>query len=179
MTAPSPAEVDETQSARPRDPWVKSVRAAGSRVGPKQTRVGIREFEFVTDQPIVKGGQNTAPTPMEYLAGAVNACITVTIESVATELNLTLSHIDTLTRAHMDVRGFAGTADVSPHFSDYALLVQVVSTASELELSELRRLVEQRCPATNLLRDAQVPFDLQWQFSADAFPPHSDDRYSS
>ena len=167
-------------AAKPaRDPWIKSVRAAGSWLSPKRTRVAIRGFEFVIDQPAVKGGKNQAPTPMEFVAGAVNGCITVTIESVAAELGIQIEHIETLTRAHMDVRGFNGTADVSPHFKDYSLLVQIVTPVAEGELGDLRRLVEQRCPATNLLKDAQVPFDLQWQFSPESFASLSDDRYRS
>ncbi|WP_010205534.1 OsmC family protein [Salinibacterium sp. PAMC 21357] len=179
MSSLTEAEAAAAPRTPAHDPWVKSVRATGSWLRHLRTRVRIREFEFVTDQPLAKGGENTAPTPMEFVAGAVNACITVTIESVAKELDIALEDVETLSRAHMDVRGFAGTADVSPHFSDYALLVQIVTTASEPELAELRRLVDKRCPATNLLRDANVALDLQWQFSPQTFAPHSDDRYRS
>ncbi|MEV8254430.1 OsmC family protein [Rhodoglobus sp. NPDC076762] len=179
MSSLTETEAAATPRTPARDPWVKSVRATGSWLRQLRTRVGIREFGFVTDQPLAKGGENSAPTPMEFVAGAVNACITVTIESVAKELDIDLKDIETLSRAHMDVRGFAGTADVSPHFSDYALLVQVVTNASESKLAELRLLVEKRCPATNLLRDANVALDLQWQFSPESFAPHSDDRYRS
>lgn len=162
-----------------RDPWIKSVRASGSWLRSMRTRVSIREFDFVTDEPVAKGGENQAPTPMEFVAGAVNGCITVTIESIAAELGIRLDAVDTLTRAHMDVRGFNGTAEVSPHFKDYALLVQIVTPAAEPELAELRRLVEKRCPAVNLLRDAGIALDLQWQFSPKPFAPNSDDRNHS
>lgn len=162
-----------------RDPWLKSVRATGSWLPTKRTRVAIRGFEFLTDQPEVKGGQNQAPTPMEFIAGAVNACITVTIEAVAAESGIHIEQIDTLTRAHIDVRGFNGTADVSPHFADYTLVVQVVTPAAEDALAELRRSTEKRCPALTLLRDAGVAVDLQWQFSPETFAPLSDDRNHS
>lgn len=173
------AERTETGAQSPRHPWLKSVRATGSWVHPKRTHVAIREFDFEIDQPLVKGGQNSAPTPMEFIAGAVNGCLTVTVESVAAELGIPVDHIETLSRAHLDVRGFTGTADVSPHYTDYALVVQIITTTSGAKLNELRRLVERRCPATNLLRDAGVPLDLQWQFSATTFPPLSDDRNRS
>ena len=162
-----------------RDPWIKSVRASGSWLRPMRTRVAIRDFDFVIDQPVGKGGENAAPTPMEFIAGAVNGCITVTIEAVATELGIRLDQIETLTRSHIDVRGFTGTADVSPHFSDYSLLVQIVTTAAEPELGELRHAVENRCPAVSLLRDAGIPFDLHWQFSAQPFAPTSRERNRS
>jgi uncharacterized OsmC-like protein len=179
MTVLNGVEPIAVEAKPARDPWIKSVRASGSWLRSMRTRVSIREFDFVIDEPVAKGGENQAPTPMEFVAGAVNGCITVTIEAIATELGIQLDQVETLTRAHMDVRGFNGTADVSPHFKDYSLLVQVVTPDSELKLDELRRLVEKRCPAVNLLRDAHIQLDLQWQFSPEPFAPTSDDRYRS
>ncbi|MGV8877282.1 MAG: OsmC family protein [Rhodoglobus sp.] len=179
MSAHTTADPAVTTPRLARDPWIKSVRASGSWLRSMRTRIGIREFDFIIDQPEAKGGQNQAPTPMEFIAGAVNGCITVTIEAVAAELAIRIEQIDTLTRAHIDVRGFTGTADVSPHFSDYVLLVQIVTAADNAELAELRRLVEKRCPALALLRDAGIDLEVQWQFSPEPFAPTSDDRHRS
>lgn len=179
MTPPNRVAPSSPATSPTRDPWLKSVRATGSWLRPQRTRVAIRGFEFVSDQPVVKGGQNQAPTPMEFIAGAVNACITVTIEAVAAESGIPIEQIETLTRAHIDVRGFNGTADVSPHFADYTLVVQIVTPAAVHALAELRQLTEKRCPALTLLRDAGVAVDLQWQFSPEPFAPLSDDRNRS
>ncbi|HEY4614508.1 MAG TPA: hypothetical protein VIG75_03500, partial [Citricoccus sp.] len=67
----------------PLDTESKTLRAAGTWTGRQQTRVAVREFAFTVDEPEAVGGRNEAPTPMEYLAGAVGACITVTIDQVA------------------------------------------------------------------------------------------------
>lgn len=155
------------KSVRP--PWLKSVRASGSWQKSMRSEIRIRDFGFRIDEPVATGGTNSAPTPMEFVAGAVNGCITVTIEAVAAELGIRLDQIETETRAHIDVRGFNGTADVSPHFQDYGLLVRIATPNSENELVELRRQVEKRCPAVNLLRDAGIAVDLQWEFSAEPF----------
>lgn len=148
-----------------RAPWVKSVRAAGSWQGSMTTELRVREFGFRSDEPVAVGGTNSAPTPMELMAGAVNGCITVTVESVAKELGIHLDHIETETSAHMDVRGFQGTADVSPHFIDYTLTLRISSPSSDTLRSDLRTRVEKRCPAVNLIRDAGVPFELLWEFT--------------
>ena len=169
MAGVSSAESTAAETKPARDPWVKSVRASGSWLGSMVTEVKIREFDFRTDEPVAKGGRNEAPTPMEFVAGAVNGCITVTIETIAAELGIRLDQVETLTRAHIDVRGFNGTADVSPHFKDYGLLVRIATSAREEELAELRRLVEKRCPAVNLLRDARIALELQWEFSIGPF----------
>lgn len=147
-----------------REPWIKSVRAAGSWQGSMRTEVRIRDFTFHSDEPPAVGGTNSAPTPMEFVAGAVNSCISVVIETVANELGIRLEQVETETVAHMDVRGFLGTAEVSPHFQDYRLHVSVVTNASAEHRAALTSQVEKRCPALNLVRDAGVPLDLQWEF---------------
>lgn len=128
------------------------------------TEVSIRDFTFRSDEPSAVGGTNSAPTPMEIVAGAVNACITVVIETVANELGVKLAAIETETTAHMDTRGFQGTADVSPHFRDYLLRVSIDTTESAEQLGVLSAQVERRCPALNLVRDAGVPLELVWEF---------------
>lgn len=155
-------------AGRSRNPWIKSVRAAGSWQGSMTTEVGIRGFTFRSDEPVAVGGTNSAPTPMEFVAGAVNSCITVVIETVANELGVRLRAIETETAAHMDTRGFHGTADVSPHFHDYLLRVSIVANATEEVRRILTAQVERRCPALNLVRDAGVPLELVWQFRDEA-----------
>jgi len=128
------------------------------------TAVSIREFSFRSDEPAAVGGSNTAPTPMEIVAGAVNACTTVVIEQVAGELGIELAAIDTETVAHLDVRGVRGTADVPAHFLDYALHIVIATNASEVDQRALQRAVEKRSPAISLIHAARVPLELQWQF---------------
>jgi uncharacterized OsmC-like protein len=104
---------------------------------------------------------------MEIVAGAVNACTTVVIEQVAAELGIQLDGIETDTAAHIDVRGYRGTADVSPHFRDYTLRIRVATAAAEPLRSTLRRAVEKRSPAISLVRDAGVAFKIVWEFTAE------------
>ncbi|MCX7521416.1 OsmC family protein [Microbacterium sp. STN6] len=147
-----------------REPWIKSVRAGGSWQRSMTTDLTVRSFALRTDEPESAGGTNSAPTPMEMIAAAVNGCITVVVETVAAELGISIRRIETASAAHMDVRGFRGTAEVSPHFVDYTLTVSVGTDAAPHITEELRRLSEKRCPAVNLVRDAGVAFTLIWNF---------------
>ncbi|MCT2089954.1 OsmC family protein [Micrococcus terreus] len=101
----------------PLDSESKTLRATGTWTGQQQTRVAVREFEFTVDEPEAVGGRNQGPTPMEYLAGAVDACITVTVEQVAARRGLELTGINTYSLARQDRRGLAGAADVQPYTS--------------------------------------------------------------
>lgn len=151
----------------PLDTESKTLRAAGTWTGRQQTRVAIREFAFSVDEPEAVGGRNEAPTPMEYLAGAVDACITVTIDQVAARRGLELTGVNTYSVARQDRRGLAGTADVQPYFHAYRLQVCVGTPETDAGvLRDFAAAVERSCPAVNLLRDAHTGLTVAWSFAA-------------
>ena len=158
------ADITNVEEAVP-SPWLKSVRATGIWEGSMTTLVETRGFTFRTDEPVAVGGNDESPTPMQYVVGAVNGCVTVVIEAVAAELGIAVDGIDTFSHAKQDVRGFRGTANVSPHFKDFTLTVDLQTPVPETELDVFKAQVEKRCPAINLVRDAGVDFDLVWRVS--------------
>lgn len=165
MTVPTVSIDSANTEERDAGQWLKSVRATGTWEGSMTTLVETRGFTFRTDEPVAVGGNDESPTPMQYVVGAVNGCVTVVIEAVAQELGITIEAIDTSSHAQQDVRGFRGTADVSPHFKDFTLTVNLCTPVPEAELDTFKAQVEKRCPALNLVRDAGVDFDLIWQVS--------------
>lgn len=154
-------------SAVATQPQLKTVRADGRWQGRMRTESRVRSFTVVSDEPEAVGGTDTAPTPMELIAGAVNGCLSVVIETVAAELGLRLTALEISSYARMDVRGFQGTAEVSPHYQDYLLTVTLDIDGDEETRGELRRLSEKRCPAVNLVRDAGVDLVIDWRFGPD------------
>ena len=106
---------------------------------------------------------------MEYLAGAVNSCMTVVVDQLAQRVGLPVHEIQTYTLAAQDTRGLAGTADVQPYA--YAYRLQIVITTPEDTPETLRSFAaraEHSCPAVNLLRDASTGLDVVWSFTDDA-----------
>ena len=154
--APSPAQA-------------KTLRAAGIGTGSQQTEVRVRDFTFVSDEPESIGGRDQGPTPMEYLAGAVNSCITVVIDQLAERRALPVSDVQTYTLAKQDTRGLGGSADVQPYF--YSCRLQIVVTTKqrdEVELIGFAANAEHICPAINLLRDAHTGLEVVWSFTSEA-----------
>jgi len=148
-------------------PQIMAIEAIGEWEGGMATRLSVRDHEFRADEPPHLNGVDSAATPMELVAGAVNACVTVVIATVANELGIEVSDIRTRSAADIDVRGFLGTADVSPHFCDYRLVIQLTTDAPSDQLDELRAQAEKRCPAVNLIRDSGSPIEVIWDISAD------------
>jgi uncharacterized OsmC-like protein len=126
-----------------------------------RARHEVRDFEFHTGEPVAVGGDDSAPTPMEYVAAALAGCLAVVVETVAKEQQLALHSLAVDTTATMDRRGFTGTADVSPHFQEVVLRARFgLDDVTALPL--LQREVERRCPAFNLIKDAGVPVVVDW-----------------
>lgn len=152
----TPAHADHSE------PQLKHVRASGTWVGHLATELTVRRFPpFFTGEPEAIGGDGRAPTPMEYVVAALNGCLAVVIETVAAEQGVRLQALDLQSEATMDTRGFAGTADVSPHFLDLTNRARFVAD-DDAFLPALKQQVERRCPALNLVRDAGVPIVLDW-----------------
>src|SRR5690554_4511416 len=148
------------------EPWLKTIRASGAWQGSMTTVVESRGFFFRTDEPEAVGGRDRHPTPMQYVVGAVNGCITVVIEAVAAEVGISIASIQTSSSARQDVRGFLGTADVAPHFQDFSLTVELVAVLPDGQADAFTAQVERRCPALSLLRAAGIDLDVQWLISA-------------
>ncbi|MGO1398426.1 MAG: OsmC family protein [Brevibacterium yomogidense] len=147
----------------------KTLRAAGVGTGSQQTEVRIRDFTFVSDEPAKIGGRDQGPTPMEYLAGAVNSCITVVIDQLAERRGLPVSAVQTYTLAKQDTRGLGGSADVQPYFYSYRLQIVVATEQrDEVELIGFAANAEHICPAINLLRDARTGLEVVWSFTEEA-----------
>lgn len=143
-------------------PQLKRVRARSVWEGAMRTRHAVRDFTaFRTAEPEPVGGDDSSPSPMEYVVAALGGCLAVVVETVAAERQLGLSGLEIDTEATMDTRGFRGTADVSPHFRDLRVRA-TFGLDDPSALPALQREVERRCPAFNLVKDAGVPVTLDW-----------------
>ncbi|MEE6296573.1 hypothetical protein [Georgenia wangjunii] len=74
----------------------------------------------------------------------------------------TFDALETHATGTIDLRGFAGTADVSPHFQELTLTLALTTDVPEAELDELKARVLRRCPLVNLIKDAGVAIRDVW-----------------
>ncbi len=144
-------------------PRLADFTATGRSTGALSTAVQARQFAFVVAEPESLGGTDEAANPIEYLLGALNGCVTVVVETVAAELALPVESVHTHASGTIDLRGFAGTADVSPHFQQLTLTVTLRSDVPEDRLGELKAQVLRRCPLYNLVKDAGVDIREVWE----------------
>ncbi len=143
-------------------PQLKRIRAKGTWTGKLGTDVTVRDFTFATAEPVALGGDDSSPTPMDYVVGAFLGCISVVLELVATERGVTLHSLELEGTGTLDRRGFAGIADVSPHFQALTGTAYVEADTDEATLRGIIAEVERRCPAFSLFKDAGVTPAITW-----------------
>lgn len=125
--------------------------------------VSIRNFpDIAVDEPEALGGTDTGPNPMEFVMAALNGCVAVMIRIIASEMNFQFDKVAFQADGVLDLRGLLGTADVSRHFQSVAFTVEISTNESAERLEELKQKVHDRCPALNLLKDANVELHATW-----------------
>jgi uncharacterized OsmC-like protein len=146
-------------------PQIKTVRAEGEWKGRYRTDLNIRDFRFIVAEPEKIGGKNEGPTPMEYVLGALNGCLSVVIELVAKERGFELRDLRVSSSGLVDQRGLFGTADVSPQFQSVEVRISGVVSAPGSKLTEFQNAVLKRCPVYNLIRDSKARIDVHWNLA--------------
>jgi uncharacterized OsmC-like protein len=149
-------------------PQIKTVRAEGEWKGRYRTDLNIRDFRFIIAEPEKIGGKNEGPTPMEYVLGALNGCLSVVIELVAKERGFELRDLRVSSSGLVDQRGLFGTADVSPQFQSVEVSINGVVSARRSKLTEFQHAVLKRCPVYNLIRDSKAPINVNWNLQAES-----------
>ena len=128
-----------------------------------KTALQVRGFEpFYTAEPEQAGGDNSAPTPMEYVIAALNGCLAVVIQTVAEEQSFQLDGAAFDSKGLIDQRGVEGTAGVSPQFQEVTAEIRLQTPEPPNRLDALKDEVLRRCPAFNLLRDSGIDLQVRW-----------------
>ena len=71
------------------------------------------ETEVVSDHPAVLVGQDTGPTPVEYLLHAIAACLTAGVANIAAARGVGLTKVSSTVEGDIDLLGILGLSDGS------------------------------------------------------------------
>src|SRR5436309_11489479 len=115
---------------------------------------------FIISEPLHVGGQNVAPTPLEFmLAGAVG-CYAAVFAFYAAKMGVPYDSFEAVARTEFDARGHM-LADAPPSgFRKVTITLNVRSDAPAEKLAEVERLALAGCPGISTLR-APVPVESE------------------
>ncbi|MGB0897375.1 MAG: OsmC family protein [Flavobacteriaceae bacterium] len=105
------------------------------------------------DRPIVDGGENTAPTPIEYLLAAIGGCVSMTIRVYANQVGWSLGEVT--------VNVFQKNKLTSKGLT--TILIEEISFENEVTQEQKQQLliVASECPVAKLLKgETQIQSEI-------------------
>ncbi len=112
------------------------------------TEIQTEDKNFFADEPIIIGGTNLAPNPIEYFLGALAACTTITLQLYAKRKGWSIGKIEV--RAELD------TTDVQ-----HKKILKTIRFEHQPSKEQLERLlvIAEKCPVSKLISEA-VPMEI-------------------
>jgi uncharacterized OsmC-like protein len=98
-------------------------------------------FVLDSDEPIVLLGQESAPSPVEYLLHALAACVTSALVYHAAARGIQLQEVESRLEGEIDLHGFLGLDDnVRRGYKNIKIKFRIKADVPDEQLEELCRL---------------------------------------
>jgi len=106
--------------------------------GNAEDRTREQAFILDADEAAIAGGQDSAPTPVEYVLHALASCLTTTLVYHAAVREIRIEAVESSSVGDLDVRGVLGLSeDVRKALSKVTVNMRVKSEATAEELTGL------------------------------------------
>jgi uncharacterized OsmC-like protein len=138
-------------------------RAAGRMLSHAASEISIRGFTVESDEPPSRGGDDRAPTPLEYVLVALCACTNASTGKLAEKIRFVYDELRTEAEGEIDIRGRKGEADVPVHYRKVRLNVRIGTTEPNERIDRLADLVARYCPVDSLIRAAVPDYEVTWE----------------
>jgi len=113
----------------------------------------IRGHKVHVDQPAAAGGQDSGPTPLEYLALALGSCIMSIGRIVANQQRIPLRGMRVSVSGELDLNGLLGKPTAGrAGFTGFTVAVDVDADLSREEKLRFLEEVDRRCPVSENLQ---------------------------
>ncbi len=104
-------------------------------------------YTWHSDLPPALGGTGSAPTPTQYLLGALAGCAVAFIhDTLAPQLGIAVGDLTVVARCRADARGLLGMDGAIPDLEDIEIEISVDTSASAEQLAALEEVWRTRCP---------------------------------
>jgi len=104
-------------------------------------------YTWHSDLPPALGGTGSAPTPTQYLLGALAGCAVAFIhDTLAPQLSITVDDLTAVARCRADARGLLGMDGAIPDLEEIEIEISIATSASAERLAALEEVWRERCP---------------------------------
>ncbi len=137
---------------------------AGCLNGSTKTTVKVRQFELTVDEPPFFGGEDLAPSPVEYLLAGLAGCVSAIAHTLAKETGIVFQKMDICVEGDISAdKFFDASSENRAGFTEIRIDIAVKSEADDAQLSAWKEQVLSRCPLIDNLRQ---PTSVQMSVSA-------------
>jgi uncharacterized OsmC-like protein len=130
---------------------------------PGRTDITTRDVSTVTDEPVERGGTNSAPSPTETLMAALIGCTNNIVTKIAKSMDLTFSVNEILCEAEFDRRGVLLDERVEVPFPNVKLILDVTTNATQDQLETIRERLPRFCPVSMVMRQSGTNIVEEWK----------------
>ena len=121
-----------------------------------------RHHKVIIDEPAVRGGSDSAATPLETMLSSLLACLNVIAHFIADEMEIEIDDLSMSLDTAFDTAVVRGTQQATLPFPEIALTMNITTSASDAEIARLREDLEKRCPVTVILTQAGTKINSTW-----------------
>jgi uncharacterized OsmC-like protein len=109
-------------------------------------KTGEESFRLMIDEPEIRGGKGSGPTPLGYFVTGAASCLMMQYANILKEKPMPVEDIKMLARAHNDREARV--------FTDMIYQVELTGTISEADAECLARAASERCFVENTIAKA-------------------------
>lgn len=141
---------------------VVTMKLRGACTTHARTDVSVRDVALTIDEPKVRGGTNTGPSPTETLMSSLIACTNVITHKIAAKHDITIAAMSIDLEATFDRRGVTLTEEIEVPFPNATLTINLTSDASEAEIDTLKTELAMFCPVSKVIRQSGTTITEVW-----------------
>lgn len=128
------------------------------------TEIYVRHFPpIISDEPPSRDGNDTGPSPLEYMLVALCACINVSTARMAQKIRFEYDDLESFAEGDLDTRGRKGEADVPVHYHTVRVRIRIKTAEDDKRLARLAELVSRYCPVDSFYQAAVANYHVNWE----------------
>jgi putative redox protein len=117
-----------------------------------RTEIEAGPHKLIADEPVDAGGGAEGPTPYDFLAGALGACTSMTLNIVAKRENIPLEALElTINHDRMHARDCADCTNDSGYIHRFKVEIKLIGQLTDAQRQRLYS-VAARCPVAKTLQ---------------------------
>ena len=125
----------------------RSTPTVRGRLADGRAELSAGPYTWHADLAPALGGTGSAPTPTQYLLGALAGCaVAFLYDTLAPQSDVAIDDLSVVARCRADARGLLGLDGATPDLEDIELEISIATSVSAERIVALEAIWRERCP---------------------------------